>query len=99
MPDYSGNVSATVKLERDLGLLSFVSSSKHSGLLISEGFFFSSFLKKRHKTRPLCRLQIFNVMAFHLLNLQIKPQLRPNCSAPWHGDCHHPMSAFLQRAI
>lgn len=39
MPDYSGNVSATVKLERDLGLLSFVSSSKHSGLLISEGFF------------------------------------------------------------
>lgn len=35
-------------------------------------------------------------MVFHLLNLQIKWQLRLNCSAPWRGDCHHPVSAFLQ---
>lgn len=53
MPDYSGNVSATVKLERDLGLLSFVSSSKHSGLLISEGFFFLPFLRNAIK-QDLC---------------------------------------------
>lgn len=52
-----------------------------------------------YKTRPLFPLQIFNIMAFHLLNLQIKWQLRLNCLVPWHGDCHHPMSAFLQRVI
>lgn len=52
-----------------------------------------------NKIRPLCLLQIFNMMAFHLLNLQIKRRLEPNCSLPWYGDCHHTESAFLQRVI
>lgn len=62
-------------------------------------FFFACFFLHSNKIRPQCLLQIFNIMSFHLLNLQIKWRLRLNCSVSWHGDCHHPVSAFLQRVI
>lgn len=98
MPDYSLNVSAMVKLEQEQIIVCslYMSSAKTQQrlLLLSVFFFLYSY-----KTRPLCLLQIFNIMAFHLLNLQIKRRLRLNCSVPWHGDCHHPVSAFLQRVI
>lgn len=93
MPDYSLNVSAVVKLERErIIACALCLVQKHS-------FLFCVFFLHSNKIRPLCLLQIFNIMAFHLLNLQIKWRLRLNCSVPWHGDCHHPVSAFLQRVI
>lgn len=96
MPDYSLNVSAMVKLEQErIIACTLCLVEKHSSVLL---FWVCVFLQG-NKTRPLCFLQIFNIMAFHLLNLQIKWQLKLNCSVPWHGDCHHPVSAFLQRVI
>lgn len=99
MPDYSLNVSAMVKLEQERIIArSLCLVQKHSSFLIFCVCVFFVFLPS-NKIRPLCLLQIFNIMAFHLLNLQIKWRLRLNCSVPWHGDCHHPVSAFLQRVI
>lgn len=87
MPDYSLNVSTVVKSEQE----QIISCT------LCRVFFFFSFYS--YEIKPLCLLQIFNIMAFDLLNLQIKWPLRGKCSAPWHGDCHHPASAFLQRVI
>lgn len=86
MPDYSLNVSTVLESEQEQII----------SRILCQVFFFSFY---SYKIKPLCRLQIFNIMAFDLLNLQIKWPLRGNCSAPWHGDCHHPASAFLQRVI
>lgn len=61
MPDYRLNVKAVVKLKQErvrAACLEFKNTVV-------------SFLCKAIK-RPLCLLQIFNIMAFHLLNLQIK---------------------------